>query len=85
LHIFVILIDQATFIVIAHPGDLLSAMLCEYMFCGYVKYVGFEPHLTHFSIFLGYRLFEAEIGFDASHVFIRMPVYIEGYYYQAML
>lgn len=74
--IFVIVIDQATFIVIVRPGDLLPAYLvCEYTFCSYVRYVWFEPHLTHFSIALGYGLFKAELGFDASHVFVRMPVY----------
>lgn len=76
VRIFVILIDQATFIAIVHPGDLPSACsVCEHTFCGYVRYVWFELHLTHFSIVLVYGLFEAELGFDASHVFIRMPVY----------
>jgi hypothetical protein len=37
--------------------------------------VWFEPHLTNFSIVFGYGLFEAQLGFDASHVFICMPVY----------
>jgi len=85
VRILVILIDQATFIVIVHPGDLPSACsVCEYTFCSYVRYVQFELHLTHFSIVLGYGLFEAQLGFDASHVFIHMPV-IKGYFYQAML
>jgi len=76
VHIFVILIDQATFITIVHPGDLPSACsVCDYTFCGYVRYVQFEQHLTHFSIVLGYGLSEAELGFDASHFFIRTPVY----------
>jgi hypothetical protein len=76
VRIFVILIDEATFVANVHPGDLLSACsVCEYMFCSYVRYVWFEPHLTNFSIVLVYGLFEAQLGFDASHVFIRMPVY----------
>lgn len=76
VRVFVILIDQATFIAIVHPGDLPSVCsVCEYTFCGYVRYVWFELHLTHFSIVLGHGLFEAQLGFDASHVFIHMPVY----------
>jgi hypothetical protein len=72
VRIVVILIDQAI-VAIVHPGNLLSACsVCEYMFC---SYVWFEPHLTNFSIVLGYGLFEAQLGFDVSYVFIRMRVY----------
>ena len=74
--IFVILIDQVTFIAIVDPGDLPSVCsVCEYTFCGYVRFVRFELVLTHFSIVFGYGPFEAQLGFDASRVFIRMPVY----------
>jgi len=85
VRVFVILIDQATFIAIVHPGDLPSVCsVCEYTFCGYVRYVWFELHLTHFSIVLGHGLFEAQVVLMPA-MLLFVCLYIEGYFYQATL
>ena len=50
VRIFVILKGKATFIAIVHPGTLPSACsVCEYRFCGCVRDVWFESHLTVFQ------------------------------------